>query len=89
MAALIDAISGEAGRVVIDKTGFTPRFNLVLDFARAADPTASGPTIFTAVEDQLGLRLAPAEAPVEVLVIDRVERPRRRTLALGSFVRSR
>lgn len=75
MAALIDAISGEAGRVVIDKTGFTPRFNLVLDFARAADPTASGPTIFTAVEDQLGLRLAPAEAPVDVLVIDRIERP--------------
>ena len=75
MAAFIDAISGEAGRVVIDKTGFAPRFNLVLDFARAADPAASGPTIFTAVEDQLGLRLAPAEAPVEVLVIDRVERP--------------
>ena len=75
MAALVDAISGDAGRVVIDKTGFTSRFNLVLDFARAADPTASGPTIFAAVEDQLGLRLVSAEAPVEVLVIDRVERP--------------
>ena len=75
MAALVDAISGEAGRVVIDKTGFTPRFNLVLDFARAADPTASGPTIFTAIEEQLGLRLVPTEGSVELLVIDRVERP--------------
>lgn len=75
MAALVDAISGEAGRVVIDKTGLTPRFNLVLDFARAGDPTASGPTIFTAIEEQLGLRLVPTAASVELLVIDRVERP--------------
>lgn len=75
MLALIDAISGDAGRVVIDKTGFTPRFNLVLDFASAADPSASGPTIFTALQEQLGLELRATSAPVEMLVIDLIERP--------------
>jgi uncharacterized protein (TIGR03435 family) len=66
--------------VVIDKTGFTAPFNVLFDFGRAsaAGVTLSGPpgpSIFTAVQEQLGLRLAPVEAPVEVLVIDRVERP--------------
>jgi uncharacterized protein (TIGR03435 family) len=75
MPTLIDFISGDVDRVVIDKTGFAARFNLLLDFAAAADPESSGPTIFTAVEEQLGLRLRPTLAPIEVLVIDRVERP--------------
>jgi uncharacterized protein (TIGR03435 family) len=75
ISTLIDFISGDVDRVVIDQTGFTGPFNLVLDFAPAADPESDGPTIFTAVEEQLGLRLQPALAPVDVLVIDRVERP--------------
>jgi uncharacterized protein (TIGR03435 family) len=67
-------------RVIVDKTGFTAPFNLLLDFAPASDPnlgpfTYSGPTVFTAVQEQLGLRLAPTEGLVELLVIDRVERP--------------
>ena len=80
MSALIGYISADVDRVVIDKTGFTAPFNLLLDFGRASAPGVtlsgpSGPSIFTAVQEQLGLRLVPAEAPVEVLVIDRVERP--------------
>ena len=75
ISALIDLISGDVDRVVIDQTGFTGPFNLVLDFAPAADPEADGPAIFTALEEQLGLRLQPASAPVDVLMIDRVERP--------------
>jgi uncharacterized protein (TIGR03435 family) len=76
----IEFISSDVDRLVVDKTGFTSPFNLLLDFARPAyatsgAPAPSGPTIFAAVEDQLGLRLMPAEAPVEVLVIDRVEPP--------------
>ena len=73
--ALIDFISVDVDRVVLDKTGFTAPFNLVLDFAPPSDATASGPSIATALLEQLGLRLAPAEGPVDVLVIDRVERP--------------
>jgi bla regulator protein BlaR1 len=74
-SALIDFISGDVDRAIIDKTGFTAPFNLLLDFAPAADPESSGPTIFTAVQEQLGLRLRPTSEQVDVLVIDRVERP--------------
>lgn len=77
-------------RPVIDKTGIAGRFDIYLEFssdqvtpgllglapdapATASDPT--GPTIFTAIQEQLGLKLEPAKGPVEFLVIDHVERP--------------
>ena len=41
----------------------------------SADDTPSSPTIFAALEDQLGLKLVPAKAPVDVLVVDHIERP--------------
>jgi uncharacterized protein (TIGR03435 family) len=78
MAALIDYISPDVDRPVIDRTGFTERFNFVLDFAAAAEMDRianSGPTIFAALQEQLGLLLMPADAQVEVLVIERVEPP--------------
>ena len=78
MAALINYISPDVDRFVVDRTGFTERFNFVLDFAPAADMdriTPSGPTIFAALQEQLGLQLMPADAPVDVLVIERVDRP--------------
>jgi uncharacterized protein (TIGR03435 family) len=40
-----------------------------------APPSSGGPSIFSAVQEQLGLTLRPARAPVEVLLIDRIERP--------------
>ena len=75
ISALIDFISPDVDRVVFDKTGFTAPFNLVLDFASSRDVEASGPTIFMAMQEQLGLQLRPTTGPVDVLVIDRVERP--------------
>lgn len=80
MPALIDLISGDLDRIVVDKTGVTEPFNLLLDFAPALRPETrlppySGPTIFAALEEQLGLSLVAVEAPVEVLLIDRAERP--------------
>jgi uncharacterized protein (TIGR03435 family) len=78
--AFIDWISGDLDRIVIDRTGFTAPFNLLLDFAPPSNPESrlpaySGPTIFAAVEEQLGLSLVATEAPVEVLVIEQAERP--------------
>jgi uncharacterized protein (TIGR03435 family) len=75
---------------VLDRTGTTDTFNFVLEFAadenipaqvivpRQSQPTPDvprAPAISTALEAQLGLKLEPARAPREFIVIDRVERP--------------
>jgi uncharacterized protein (TIGR03435 family) len=78
MAALIDYISPDLDRPVVDRTGFTERFNFVLDFAASPDMdriATSGPTIFAALQEQLGLQLMPADLPIEVLVIERIAPP--------------
>jgi len=75
------------GRAVIDKTGLTGAWNLELEFspdelsaagdASASDltPSERGPSFFTAVEEQLGLRFRPSRGAVKVVVVDRIERP--------------
>jgi bla regulator protein BlaR1 len=75
MARAILAIAGQVDRPIVDRTGFTAQFNFVLDFAPASDPTASGPSLFSALEEQVGLRLIAATAPIEMLVIESAERP--------------
>ena len=80
MARLVDILADDIGRPVIDRTGFTERFNLLLDFAPQSELSvgagaSSAPTIFTAIEEQLGLRLRATTGPVQILVIDRAERP--------------
>jgi len=65
-----------AGRVVFDRTGLDGYYDLTLKFSRdqdSANPDA--PSIFTALQEQLGLRLEPGRAPLQTLVIDRIERP--------------
>jgi uncharacterized protein (TIGR03435 family) len=78
-------------RPVIDETGIADYFKIKLVFSAddsgarrpaAADPGApaetrasDAPGIFQAIQEQLGLRLAPAKGPVDVLVIDHIERP--------------
>ncbi len=74
VSTLAEQLSMIVGRDVVDKTGIAGRYNLKLQWTpdAAAD---SGPSIFTALEEQLGLKLEPAKGPVQVLVIDRVEMP--------------
>jgi uncharacterized protein (TIGR03435 family) len=73
-------------RNVIDGTGLTGKFDIHLTWAvdpagahnGAIDNTASdatGPSIFTALQEQLGLKLESTKGPVEVLVIDHIEKP--------------
>ena len=59
---------------IVDKTGIAGRFDFHLEFARDMADDA-GISIFTAVQEQLGLKLMPDKGPVEVLVIDHVEKP--------------
>jgi uncharacterized protein (TIGR03435 family) len=81
MADLVTALTRLTGRTVVDETGikgaFTVRLTFSPDIGVAADPSAdaAGPSIFTAVQEQLGLKLESSRGPVEALVIDHVERP--------------
>jgi uncharacterized protein (TIGR03435 family) len=73
----------EIGKVVVDKTGLTDRFDIDLDWTpeRLAGPTATEvssddhPSIFTALQEKLGLKLQPAKVPIQAIVIDRAVKP--------------
>ena len=76
MAFLINFLSQSVGRPVIDKTGLTSVYDFALKWTPelgSADPEA--PNLFTAVQEQLGLKLESARGPVEVVVVDRIEKP--------------
>jgi len=91
MTDLAQRLSSLLGHTVTDKTGFTGKFDVHLQFATDAalegfpnlggplrpQPAADSadPTIFVALTEQLGLRLESVKAPVEILVIDHAERP--------------
>jgi len=79
LSDLVRYLSSDVGRNVVDKTGLTGSYDMTMTWvpamASAADSDASGATIFTALEEQLGLKLVPAKGPVKVLVIDSVEKP--------------
>jgi uncharacterized protein (TIGR03435 family) len=68
-------LSGAAGRYVVDKSGLAGPYDLELEFTPEQSADTSGPSLFTAMQEQLGLKLDSQRAPIEVLVIDRVERP--------------
>jgi uncharacterized protein (TIGR03435 family) len=85
MSELARVLSGVLGRPVLDTTGVTAPFDVELDFvpddATPAIPPPppgsgiSGPSIGAALQQQLGLRLEPANGAVEVIVVDQAERP--------------
>ncbi len=64
-------------RQIVDKTGIAGKFTFTLKFTNALARADLGdaPDLPTALQEQLGLRLVPETGPVEVLVIDRIERP--------------
>ena len=76
-------VSRFAERPVVDKTGLTATYNFSLEFAfdQGVDAAATGdfgpsrPSISTALQEQLGLKLEPARGPVEMMVVDHIERP--------------
>jgi uncharacterized protein (TIGR03435 family) len=78
MALFADILSTQVPRTVIDKTGLAGSYDLDLQWSRedsSTTDTDSAPSIFTALPEQLGLKLQPAKGPVETLVVDHVEMP--------------
>jgi uncharacterized protein (TIGR03435 family) len=67
-----DTLSGYARRRVIDKTGLQGDFDFKFDWS-PTDPNS--PSIFTALQEQLGLKLEAKKGPVEFLIIDHAEKP--------------
>jgi len=83
---IVQTLSNLLGRTVVNKTGLKGLFDAKLTWtpdaalqgpagpdAPPVDP--SGPSIFTAIQEQLGLKLDSAKGPVDVIVIDSVQRP--------------
>jgi uncharacterized protein (TIGR03435 family) len=90
ISAFINMLAQQLGRPVIDKTDLKGNYDLKLEWTPdeshrvigggggvEAAPTgdSSGPSIFTAVQEQLGLKLESQKGPVELLVIDSAEKP--------------
>jgi uncharacterized protein (TIGR03435 family) len=82
---LLQGLNANLDRMVINNTGPMGEFDWTLEWgaetrpdsddARVAQLGQTGPSIFTAMQEQLGLKLEPSRGPVEVLVIQSVERP--------------
>jgi uncharacterized protein (TIGR03435 family) len=62
------------GRPVVDETGIKGNFDIKLEYAPEGATDSPLPSIFTALQEQLGLKLTPQKVPVEMLVVDHVER---------------
>ncbi|MDQ6664169.1 MAG: M56 and DUF3738 domain-containing protein [Acidobacteriota bacterium] len=87
---LTKSLADVVGKPVIDKTGLAGKYDWKLEWtpdqeqlkpgqthdnAETAPPDLSGPSIFTALQEQLGLKLEATKAPAPVVVIERVEKP--------------
>jgi uncharacterized protein (TIGR03435 family) len=80
---LTDILSRNVERTVIDKTGLTGKYDLTLTWKSEDDhggqengaTDANAPDLFTALQEQLGLKLVSTKGPVDTLVIDHAEKP--------------
>lgn len=75
MGRMVEILGGFAGSVVSNDTGLGGEYDFTLEWVQDAAANDSGPTLFTALREQLGLRLVSAEKPAPVIVIDQIERP--------------
>ncbi len=89
LANLAQILSRTLGRTVTDKTGLTGKFDITLEWTpdesqalqlppdapKPPPSDASGPSLFAALPEQLGLKLESQKGPVEIFVIERAEKP--------------
>jgi uncharacterized protein (TIGR03435 family) len=84
MKDLADKFSRLLGRPVVNNTDLEGNYDFKLEWTPDPGPsapdgqpveTSPGPSLFSAIQQQLGLRLEATKGPVDVLVIDRVDRP--------------
>ena len=87
LASWLTGYSEMGGQTVVNQTGLTQRYDFVLNWTRegalsngeksgeSESPTGTGPALFTALQEQLGLKLVNSRGPVEIIVVDSIGRP--------------
>ena len=88
LARWLTGYSEMGGQTVVDQTGLTERYDFVLNWTREraltsgeqngeseSPSSAGGPALFTALQEQLGLKLVNTRGPVEIIIVDSIERP--------------
>ena len=81
-AQMASMFSSVVSRPVLDRTGISGEFDFTLDSSdinmartQPLDDEQAGPSVFTAVEEQLGLKLEPGKGPIEILVVEQAAKP--------------
>ena len=72
---LVEILSRATGKIVVDETRLTGEYDFRLEWAQDLAAETAGPSLTTALRDQLGLQLTSAKRPVDVFVIDNITRP--------------
>lgn len=75
MSDVARSIQGGTGRILVDKTGLDGYYAFRLLYTGDPGPTSDRPSLMTALQEQLGLKLESARGPVRLLVIDHIDRP--------------
>ncbi|MBI2686544.1 MAG: TIGR03435 family protein [Acidobacteria bacterium] len=75
LSRFAQSLSHLVGQTVVDQTGIAGEFDFAMKWSPDNAPDADGPSIYTAIQDQLGLRLESKKGPVEVIVIESIEKP--------------
>jgi uncharacterized protein (TIGR03435 family) len=75
--ALAIGLTAQLQRTVIDRTKLSGPWDFEMKFSKQdpPPPDSDAPVLFTALQEQLGLKLESTRGPIDVLVIDRLERP--------------
>jgi uncharacterized protein (TIGR03435 family) len=75
MADVAAALRRQAGRPVEDHTGLTGKYDFQIEWAPRDTPDSTMQSLYSVLQEQLGLRLRPAKGTVEMIVIDHIEQP--------------
>ena len=83
ISSLAGNLAGQLHRIVLDRTGLTGKYDITLRWSpdemsneqQDAATTISAPSIFTALDEQLGLKLESTRGPVDAIVVDHIEMP--------------
>jgi len=75
LSLFANGLSQSVGRAVVERTGLPGNWAFELTYADEPSPNSDAPSLFTAIQEELGLKLEPAKGPVDVLVVENVQRP--------------